>query len=354
MDDTENGEIDVPDLGNYSEYSPRLKEIFDSAAGREETLYCRVKEAALSGGITVNTVYLPANYKVFSIVFYHKDLSEAAISAIIGEDIKIVDPLVEHRNDILKAIESSVFADVYLRDENERVFTMDMQRSYFKTRNRNRNVYYGAKELACQKVDSGRYERLKHVSVTFVFERNTTPGVPALSKLQFADVKTKEIYTDLLTLYEVNLNVEADGDGMPEDLAILRSYLSIRTHAELCSFVEKYDTWFSRRLVTEYMHAILDDKLLMKVEGSEKFMIKLSEEVLLEERMEGREEGLEQGREQGLEQGLEQGREEGREEGREQGLEQGIELMVMFLREGLSLEDALKKAREAKRGQTQG
>ena len=212
MDDTENGDANFPDLGNYSEYSPRLKEIFESAEEREEVLYSRLKEAALAGGITVNTVYLPANYKVFSIVFHHKDLSEAVISAITGEDVKIVDPLVEQRNDILKAIERSIFVDVFLKDVTECVFTMDMNRSYLKTRNRNRSVYYGAKELACQEVKDGKYERLKQVSVTFIFERNTTPGVPALSKLQFTDVDTKEIYTDLITLYEVNLNVEADAN----------------------------------------------------------------------------------------------------------------------------------------------
>ena len=39
------------------------------------------------------------------------------------------------------------------------------------------------------------------------------------------------------------------------------------------------------------MNAIIDDALLLKIEGSEKYMIKLSEAILLEEREEGREEG---------------------------------------------------------------
>ena len=170
VDDYKNGktsetlesiEAHALDLGNYSEYSPRLKEIFQSAADSEDLLYSRLKEAALAGDITVNTVYLPANHKVFSIVFYHKDLAEAAIRAVVGEDIKIADPLVEHRNDIIKAIESSIWVDVLLKDEAERIFTLDMQRAYLKTRSRNRSVYYGAKELGSQQVQDGRYEKLK-------------------------------------------------------------------------------------------------------------------------------------------------------------------------------------------------
>ena len=282
-----------PDLGNYYEYSPRLKEIFRSTNDRESILYDRLKTAIVAGEITVNTVYLPANSKVFSIMFYHKDLSETVIRAVIGEDISIIDPLVEHRKDILKAIESSIRVDVYLRDTAERIITLDMQRYYLKKRNRNRNVYYGAKELAGQEVTDCRYEKLRQVSIIFIFEKNTTPQVPPVAKIQFTDVATKEIYTDLITLYEINVNIISDaGDqNLPEDLVVLKSFLSIKTHDGLRRFVDTYDTTFSRRLVTEYMNAIIDDALLLKIEGSEKFMMKLSEEVLLEEREEGRVEG---------------------------------------------------------------
>jgi len=48
------------------------------------------------------------------------------------------------------------------------------------------------------------------------------------------------------------------------------------------------------------MDAILDDEMLLKIEGSEKFMLKLSEEVLMEEREEGRIEGKLEGRMEGI------------------------------------------------------
>ena len=290
--------IETPNLGNFKEYSSKLKSIFQYTGDRESLLYGRLKTAIITGEITVNTVYLPANAKVFSIMFHNKYLSETVIRAIIGEDVKIIDPLVEHRNDILKAIESSIRVDVFLRDEAARIFTLDMQRSYLKKRNRNRNIYYGAKELSCQEVTDCRYEKLKQVSIIFIFEENTTPQVPPVAKVQLTDVNTKRIYSDLITLYEINLNriTSNDEQDLPEDLVIVKTFLSIKTHDELCSFVDTYDTTFSRRLISEYMSAIIDDKLLLKVEGSEKFMIKLSEEVLFEERAEGRQEGRLEGR----------------------------------------------------------
>jgi len=202
---------------------------------------------------------------------------------------------------------------------------MDMQKIYVKTRNRNRNVYYGAKELASQVVSDSKYEKLKQVSITFIHENNTTPKSQALAKIQFKNVETNEVYTDLLTLYEFNLNAETGIEDLPETLVILRSYLSIKTHEDLCAFMETYDTWFSRRLVTEYLHAIVDDELLTKIEGSERFMTKAIEELLLEERKEGIEEGKEEGKEEGIAIGKEEGIAIGKEEGKEEGIAIGEE-----------------------------
>ena len=106
-----------PDLGNYNEYSPKLKEILKAAETDNENkgsaVYKRLKTAILARDITVNTVYLPVNAQVFSIMFHNKFLSETVIRAVVGEEIIITDPLVEHRNDILKAIENSIRVDVF-------------------------------------------------------------------------------------------------------------------------------------------------------------------------------------------------------------------------------------------------
>ena len=59
-------------------------------------------------------------------------------------------------------------------------------------------IYYGAKELAAQEVKDMRYERLKHVSITFINEKNTTPKVLPIAKIQLANVSTNEVYSELL------------------------------------------------------------------------------------------------------------------------------------------------------------
>ena len=255
--------------------------------------YKKLKTAILTKSILVNADYLPANSKIFTIMFYNRDLAETTIRAVIGENVCIIDPLVEHRNDILKAIESCIWIDVFLKSIENNIYTLDMQRSYFKKRNRNRKIYYAAKELSSQEVKDMRYEHLKQVSITFIYEKNTTPSALPIAKIQFTDVNTKEIYSDLLTLYEVNLNKITDEANVNEDLLILKAFLSITCHEELCEFVNRFDTVFSKQLVTEYINAVTDDALLLKVEGSEKFMFKLTAERLYEERIEGREEGLE-------------------------------------------------------------
>ena len=259
------------------------------------TDYDKLKAAILTGSISINLNYLPANSKIFTIMFYHKDLAETAIRAVVGEDIQIADPLVEHRNDIFKAIESCIWIDVFLKSIDNSIYTLDMQRSYFKKRNRNRKIYYGAKELAAQVVKNMRYEHLKQVSITFIYEENTTLSALPVVKVQFANTDTKEIYSELMTLYEVNLNKITDETKPNEDLLILKAFLSITGQKGLCDFVSRYDTVFTKRLVTEYVNAVTDDALLFKVEGSEKFMFKLTAERLHEERIEGREEGREEG-----------------------------------------------------------
>ena len=198
--------------------------------------YDKLKADILAGKIAVNPSHLPASSKVFSVMFYCKELAEAVIQAIVGEDVELLDPLVEHRNDILKAYESCIWTDVYTKSLDGRTFTLDMQRTYKRKRSRNRKVYYAAKELATQEVKDMRHERLRQVSITFIYEENTTPEASSIAKIQLADTSTKEVYSDLLTLYEVNLNKISDGNPSSETILALSAFLTITTNENLCDF----------------------------------------------------------------------------------------------------------------------
>ena len=45
-------DLKTPDLGNYYDYSHRLKELFQSSGGTESLLYDRLKAAVIAGDFT--------------------------------------------------------------------------------------------------------------------------------------------------------------------------------------------------------------------------------------------------------------------------------------------------------------
>ena len=269
--------------------------------------YGNLKESILSGKTLVNLKYLPAQSIMFSILFHNKYLAQTVIRAVTNEPVNIKDPLAEHRNDLIKAMDSHIWEDVFTKDENNRIYTLDMQRQYLKSRNRNRNVYYSAKELSGQKIKQGKYENLKQVSITFIYENNTTPEAPPMAKIQLTDINTHEIYTDLLTLYEVNLNRITKDSPIHPDLIILKYFLTIKTQEDLCDFVTEYNTEFSRQLVICYLNAAIDEPTLIKVEGSKRFMSKTDFESLTRAHLEGKAEGVAEGEARGEARGEAQG-----------------------------------------------
>ena len=103
--------------------------------------YDILKSEILRGRISVDKFYLPTNSKVFNLIFHKKDIAETAIRAVMGEDICILDPLVEHDSDVIKAIESRIRTDVFCKGTDGSIYTLDMQRTYEKKRNRNRMIY---------------------------------------------------------------------------------------------------------------------------------------------------------------------------------------------------------------------
>jgi hypothetical protein len=262
----------------------------------EETLYEHLRDAIIAGHVSLRPGYLPASNDVFTIMFIHKELSEPLISAITNKQIILKDLIAEHNNDLAKAAEQGIRVDVFLRDIADAfIYTLDMQRRYKKEHVRNRNIYYAAKELGDQKVDNFEYENLKQVSVTFILEKNTTPGAPALAKIQYMNVETHEVYSDLVTLYELNLNQVHEEKDLPEIFYMLADFLTAKTHEDLIRFINRYNTGYSKRLVVEYMKATLDENVLQKLDGG-KFAEKKYQDLLLKRE----EDGIGIGREEGL------------------------------------------------------
>ncbi len=209
-------------------------------------------------------------------MFLDKELAETVIGTIVGEQVELKDSFTEYDVNTLKAYLSKVRFDVYARSKDDCVFTMDMQRRYLRSRIRNRSVYYGAKELSSQEVpDSYKYEDLRQVTIIFVLEENTSRDATPITKVQMTDVETGSVYSELLTLYEVNLNLLDTASG---NMGIIKDFYSINTHDERLRML----------LTVQYMKAIISDEVLQTLEGVEHFMIKNVETLLERERNEGK------------------------------------------------------------------
>lgn len=132
------------DLGNFDEYAPYLKKIYESHGSDIERLFYSIRTAVSKRDVTLNTVYKPTNDRVFTLMFLNKELAETVIGTIVGEQVELKDSFTEYDVNTLKAYLSKVRFDVYARSKDDCVFTMDMQRRYFRSRVRNRSVYYDA------------------------------------------------------------------------------------------------------------------------------------------------------------------------------------------------------------------
>ena len=90
------------------------------------------------------------------------------------------------------------------RSVDGRIVTLDLQRKYIKDRVRKRTIYYACREISSQKVNKGEYENLKSVVVTFLLTEATLKHTNDNKHILLKD-ETGNIYSDILTIHEVNM-----------------------------------------------------------------------------------------------------------------------------------------------------
>lgn len=273
-----------------------------------------------------NSKYLPKSDVVFTVMFVNKDLCEKTLNVILGENIELIDTMVESKNDLHQAALNSIYFDVKTQAKDGRIITLDLQRKYDKNRIRNRTVYYACREIASQKVHKSKYEDLKSVIITFLLTEATLKPTTDNSSIRLHNDKTGEIYSNLLSIHEVNIKHISDNNKL--EMQVLKSFFEIESQQAIDNFIKNYNnTSFGALLLKHYMSAIQDTSLLDILGEEEKFMIRLSEEERLEERQEGWQEGLKEG----LQEGLQEGRQEGR-----------LQVAKWMLKDGLSLDTISK------------
>lgn len=236
--------------------------------------------------MSFNQKYLPKSDVVFSVMFLNKELCEKTLNIILGESIELIDIVNEFKNDLHKAALNSIYFDVRTKTKDGRIITLDIQRQYIKDRIRNRTVYYACREVAAQQVIKSRYENLENVIVSFILTEASLKWTKDNKKIILQDEQTNEKYSDLLTIYEIN--IKHINNKNSQEMIILRDFFNVIDQSTYNKFVSDYDnTYFGKLLLKNYNKAVEDTSLLENLVEEEKFMYKLSEEERLEEREEG-------------------------------------------------------------------
>ena len=249
-----------------------------------------------------NKKYLPKSDVVFTVMFLNKELCERTLQAILGENIELVDIVAESKNDMHKAALNAIYFDIKTKAVDRRIVTLDLQRKYIKDRVRNRTVYYACREISSQEVKHGKYENLKNVIITFLLTEASLKHTSDDSCIVLKNNVTNELYTNILTIHEVNIKHIDDKNA--EELQILKRFFEIENQSDFDKFSHDYgNTDYGKLLLNSYIETIREDTLLDSLEKEDKYMIRLTDEERLQEREEGREEGRQEGRQEGMEQG---------------------------------------------------
>ena len=239
--------------------------------------------------MSFNPNYLPKSDVVFTVMFLKKELCEKTLETIVGEHIELVDIAAEYKNDLHKAALNSIYFDIKTRAVDGRIVTLDLQRVYSKDRIRNRTIYYACREIAFQKVDKSKYENLKSVIVTFLLTEAPLKHTTFNRKIKLIEETTGKVYSDLLTIHEINIKHISKKHS--QELQILKHFFEIDTEKKYQKFVSSYaQTQLGALLLKIYDETVSDPSILDCLSEEDKYMVRLSEEERLLERVEGRQE----------------------------------------------------------------
>lgn len=222
-------------------------------------------------------------------------MCEITLNAILEEKIELIDIVSEAKNNLHQAALNSIYFDIKTQTLDGRIITLDLQRKFSKSRIRNRTVYYACREVSLQEVKRGEYENLKNVIVSFILTEAPLIHTNDNSRIYLQNSITGEVYSDLLTIYEVNIKHINKSNSY--ELQILKDFFEISNQKDFECFVSNHgDLEYGKMLYESYLKAVNNSSLLDILKGSDKFMVKLSDEERLEIKERALEEGIKEGR----------------------------------------------------------
>lgn len=225
----------------------------------------------------------------------------------------------------------SVRLDVYVRDEKQTIYDIEMQVTDTKELAKRTRFYQSMIDL--QMIDRGEsYKQLKPSYIIFICPFDMFDKGRHLYTFQnICKEDHKILLKDEAT--KIFLNAHGYMDDVSKELKAFLDYVAGKSTED--TFVKKLELAVkeakrNREWRYEYM------TLLMRDQENIEQGIK-----------QGMEQGIKQGMEQGIKQGIKQGMEQGIEQGMEQGIRQGIEALMSSLREfGVEDDMIIKKIQE--------
>ena len=225
----------------------------------------------------------------------------------------------------------SVRLDVYVRDEKQTIYDIEMQVTDTKELAKRTRFYQSMIDL--QMIDRGEsYKQLKPSYIIFICPFDMFDKGRHLYTFQnICKEDHKILLKDEAT--KIFLNAHGYMDDVSKELKAFLDYVAGKSTED--TFVKKLELAVkeakrNREWRYEYM------TLLMRDQENIEQGIK-----------QGMEQGIKQGMEQGIKQGIKQGMEQGIEQGMEQGIRQGIEALMSSLREfGVEDDMIVKKIQE--------
>ena len=225
----------------------------------------------------------------------------------------------------------SVRLDVYVRDEKQTIYDIEMQVTDTKELAKRTRFYQSMIDL--QMIDKGQsYKQLKPSYIIFICPFDMFDKGRHLYTFQnICKEDHKILLKDEAT--KIFLNAHGYMDDVSKELKAFLDYVAGKSTED--TFVKKLELAVkeakrNREWRYEYM------TLLMRDQENIEQGIK-----------QGMEQGIKQGMEQGIKQGIKQGMEQGIEQGMEQGIRQGIEALMSSLREfGVEDDMIIKKIQE--------
>lgn len=217
----------------------------------------------------------------------------------------------------------SVRLDVYVRDEKQTIYDIEMQVTNTKELAKRTRFYQSMIDL--QMIDKGQsYKQLKPSYIIFICPFDMfDKGRHIYTFQNICKEDHKILLKDEAT--KIFLNAHGNMDDVSKELKAFLDYVAGKPTED--AFVEKLELAVkeakrNREWRYEYMTLLMRDQ-------------------------ENIEQGIKQGMEQGIKQGMEQGIKQGMEQGIKQGMKQGIEALISSLRE-LGVEDDMivKKIQE--------